>query len=63
MVKNRDKRVSFCKFRFTAKLNLQIKKKKKNSHLQYTGGIPQRLDTDVDSAMAAKTSTALWQQW
>ena len=28
----------------------------------YTGGILQRLDTDVHSVMTAKTSTALWQR-
>ena len=28
----------------------------------YTGGIPQRLDTDVHGAVTAKTSTALWQR-
>ena len=31
--------------------------------LLYTGGIPQRSDTDVHSAATAKTGTALWQQW
>ena len=28
----------------------------------YTGGIPQRLDTDVHSAVTTKTSTAMWQR-
>ena len=28
----------------------------------YTGGIPQRLDTGVYSAVTAKTNTALWQR-
>ena len=28
----------------------------------YTGGILQRLDTDVHNAVTAKTSTALWQR-
>ena len=28
----------------------------------YTGGILPRLDTDVHSAVTAKTSTALWQR-
>ena len=30
--------------------------------LTYTGGIPQWSDTDVQSVVTAKTSTALWQR-
>ena len=30
--------------------------------LTYTGGIPQRLDTDVHSVVTANTSTTLWQR-
>ena len=30
--------------------------------IYYTGGILQRLDTDVHSAVTAKMSTALWQR-